>query len=301
MTDLILIVEDDPVFLKLTSSILSRKGYLVVIADTARSAQQILENDSERITVVILDWAIPDLSGLELLKWMRKKTKFDSIQVIMQTGMKGPEHIRQGIDAGAYYYLVKPTRPEVLLSTIRSAIRSGNNQKRLASKLKKAENLLELLDEAYFTFKTVDQAELLAVAIANICERFDTAMLVSEILTNAVEHGNLAITYEEKTDLTNNGNLDKEIKRRLADEKYKDRIVKVSLRKEGNSMRLVIEDEGHGFEFEKFLQFDDSRMFDNHGRGIAMANSSLNVEYLNRGNKVVVNLPLKITETTLLS
>ncbi len=301
MTDLILIVEDDPVFLKLTSSILSRKGYLVVIADTARSAQQILENESERITVVILDWAIPDLSGLELLKWMRKKTKFDSIQVIMQTGMKGPEHIRQGIDAGAYYYLVKPTRPEVLLSTIRSAIRSGNNQKRLASKLKKAENLLELLDEAYFTFKTVDQAELLAVAIANICERFDTAMLVSEILTNAVEHGNLAITYEEKTDLTNNGNLDKEIKRRLADEKYKDRIVKVSLRKEGNSMRLVIEDEGHGFEFEKFLQFDDSRMFDNHGRGIAMANSSLNVEYLNRGNKVVVNLPLKITETTLLS
>ncbi len=301
MTDLILIVEDDPVFLKLTSSILSRKGYLVVIADTARSAQQILENESEKITVVILDWAIPDLSGLELLKWMRKKTKFDSIQVIMQTGMKGPEHIRQGIDAGAYYYLVKPTRPEVLLSTIRSAIRSGNNQKRLASKLKKAENLLELLDEAYFTFKTVDQAELLAVAIANICERFDTAMLVSEILTNAVEHGNLAITYEEKTDLTNNGNLDKEIKRRLADEKYKDRIVKVSLRKEGNSMRLVIEDEGHGFEFEKFLQFDDSRMFDNHGRGIAMANSSLNVEYLNRGNKVVVNLPLKITETTLLS
>ena len=301
MTDLILIVEDDPVFLKLTSSILSRKGYLVVIADTARSAQQILENESERITVVILDWAIPDLSGLELLKWMRKKTKFDSIQVIMQTGMKGPEHIRQGIDAGAYYYLVKPTRPEVLLSTIRSAIRSGNNQKRLASKLKKAENLLELLDEAYFTFKTVDQAELLAVAIANICERFDTAMLVSEILTNAVEHGNLAITYEEKTNLTNNGNLDKEIKRRLADEKYKDRIVKVSLRKEGNSMRLVIEDEGHGFEFEKFLQFDDSRMFDNHGRGIAMANSSLNVEYLNRGNKVVVNLPLKITETTLLS
>ena len=219
----------------------------------------------------------------------------------MQTGMKGPEHIRQGIDAGAYYYLVKPTRPEVLLSTIRSAIRSGNNQKRLASKLKKAENLLELLDEAYFTFKTVDQAELLAVAIANLCERFDTAMLVSEILTNAVEHGNLAITYEEKTDLTNNGNLDKEIKRRLADEKYKERIVKVSLRKEGNSMRFVIEDEGHGFEFEKFLQFDDSRMFDNHGRGIAMANSSLNVEYLNRGNKVVVKLPLKITETTLLS
>jgi DNA-binding response OmpR family regulator len=301
MTDLILIVEDDPVFLKLTSSILSRKGYLVVIADTARSAQQILENESEKITVVILDWAIPDLSGLELLKWMRKEPKFDSIQVIMQTGMNGPEHIRQGIDAGAYYYLVKPTRPEVLLSTIRSAIRSGNNQKRLVSKLKKAENLLELLDEAYFTFKTIDQAELLAVAIANICERFDTAMLVSEILTNAVEHGNLAITYEEKTDLTNNGNLDKEIEKRLADEKYKDRIVKVSLRKEGNSMRLVIEDEGQGFEFEKFLQFDDSRMFDNHGRGIAMANSSLNVEYLNCGNKVVVNLPLKITETTLLS
>lgn len=198
MKDLILIVEDNPVFLKLTSSILSNEGYLLIIADNAKSAQQIIGNESERISVVILDWSMPDMSGLELLKWIRKKSEFDCIQVIMQTGMNGPEHIRQGIDAGAYYYLVKPTRREILLSTIRAAIRSSNNQKRLTSKLKKAENLLELLDEAYFSYKTVDQAELLAVVIANICQRSDTAMLVSEILTNAVEHGNLAITYEGK-------------------------------------------------------------------------------------------------------
>lgn len=66
-------------------------------------------------------------------------------------------------------------------------------------------------------------------------------------------------------------------------------------------MQLIIEDEGEGFEFEKFLQFDDSRMFHNHGRGIAMANSNLNIEYLNSGNKVVVRLPLKTTGMAILS
>ena len=49
MKDLILIVEDNPVFLKLTSSILSNEGYLLIIADNAKSAQQIIENESERI------------------------------------------------------------------------------------------------------------------------------------------------------------------------------------------------------------------------------------------------------------
>ena len=236
------------------------------------------------------------MSGIELLRWIREQPTFESIQVIMQTGMDKPENIKEGIDAGAYYYLTKPIRREVLLSTIHAAILDHEHQKELLTKLKQAENSFRLLDEAVFRFHTVTEGEFMAVRIANICAIPEEAMYVSELLSNAVEHGNLGITYEEKTALIESGTLQNEIDRRVTLPEYKNRKVKVSLKKEGVTLSVMIEDEGNGFDFQKFLRFDDSRIFDNHGRGIAIVNSYLNMQYLDKGNKVLVKLALKENE-----
>ncbi|GDX52800.1 hypothetical protein LBMAG27_18470 [Bacteroidota bacterium] len=289
----ILLVDDDPLCIKLISPLLTNAGYSLLTAENAKDAQQLLEQNTDQIAVVLLDWEMPVMNGIELLKWIREQSKFETIQVIMQTGMDQPENIKEGIDAGAYYYLTKPIKREVLLSTIHAAIVDHEHQKELLTKLKQAENSFRLLDEAVFHFHTVVEGEFLAVRIANICAVPEEAMYVSELLSNAVEHGNLGITYEEKTAMIENGTLQEEIEKRLVAEVYKDRRVKVSMKKEDGIINLVIEDEGNGFEFEKFLLFDDSRIFDNHGRGIAIVNSYLNMQYLDKGNKVMVKLTLK--------
>lgn len=49
---------------------------------------------------------------------------------------------------------------------------------------------------------------------------------------------------------------------------------------------------GNGFDFEKYLQFDDGRVLDNHGRGIAIVNALLTLNYLEKGNKAVIEIPL---------
>ncbi|MEI7802664.1 MAG: response regulator [Bacteroidota bacterium] len=293
MTQTILLVDDDPLCIKLISPLLTSAGYSLLTAENAKDAQQLLEQNTDQIAVVLLDWEMPVMNGIELLKWIREQSKFETIQVIMQTGMDQPENIKEGIDAGAYYYLTKPIKREVLLSTIHAAIVDHEHQKELLTKLKQAENSFRLLDEAVFHFHTVVEGEFLAVRIANICAVPEEAMYVSELLSNAVEHGNLGITYEEKTAMIENGTLQEEIEKRLVAEVYKDRRVKVSMKKEEGIINLVIEDEGNGFEFEKFLLFDDSRIFDNHGRGIAIVNSYLNMQYLDKGNKVMVKLALK--------
>lgn len=293
MIQTILLVDDDPLFIKLVSPLLSKEGYSLLTANNAKDAQVILQQNSEQIAVVLLDWEMPEMSGIELLKWIKEQPPLEPIQVIMQTGMDKPENIKQGIDAGAYYYLTKPIKREILLSTIHAAIQDHEHQKELLTKLKQAENSFRLLDEAVFHFHTVAEGEFLAVRIANICAVPEEAMYVSELLSNAVEHGNLGITYEEKTALIENGKLQDEIETRLNDQQYKNRRVRVSMKKEEGIIHMVIEDEGDGFEFEKFLQFDDSRIFDNHGRGIAIVNSYLNMQYLDKGNKVIVKLALK--------
>lgn len=293
MTQTILLVDDDALCIKLISPLLINAGYTLLTAENAKEAQLILEQNNEQIAVVLLDWEMPEMNGIQLLRWIREQPKFETIQVIMQTGMDQPENIKEGIDAGAYYYLTKPIKREVLLSTIHAAIQDHEHQKELLTKLKQAENSFRLLDEAVFHFHTMAEGEFLAVRIANICAIPEEAMYVSELLANAVEHGNLGITYEEKTNLIESGKLQDEIEIRLNNHQYKNRRVRVSMKKEEGTIHLVIEDEGDGFEFEKFLQFDDSRIFDNHGRGIAIVNSYLNMQYLDKGNKVIVKLTLK--------
>lgn len=296
MIQTILLVDDDPIFIKLISPLLSKEGYSLLTAADAHDAQIILQQNSKHISVVLLDWEMPNMSGIELLRWIRQQPEFESIQVIMQTGMDKAENIKEGIDAGAYYYLTKPIKREVLLSTIHAAIQDHEHQKELLTKLKQAENSFRLLDEAVFHFHSVAEGEFLAVRIANICAVPEEAMYVSELLSNAVEHGNLKITYEEKTALIESGTLQEEIEKRLSQPELQKRRVKVSLKKENGILIVTVEDEGDGFDFQKYLQFDDSRIFDNHGRGIAIVNSYLNMQYLDKGNKVQVKLSLKEIE-----
>lgn len=286
-------IDDDPLFIELISPIILKESYTLLTANDAVTGREILNKNSADISVILLDWDMPGMNGIELLKWIREQPQFEPIQVIMQTGMDNPEQIKTGIDTGAYFYLTKPVKKEVLLSTIRAAVLDYNRQKELLNKLQLSENSFRLLEEGVFKYRTVQEGDFLAVRIANVCPVPEEAMFISELLANAVEHGNLGITYDEKTPLIESGKLQDEIERRLQLPENKNKFVKVSVKKNGEKFTVLIEDEGKGFDFEKYLKFDDSRIFDNHGRGIAISASYLDLKYLEKGNKVLVTFPLK--------
>ena len=118
-------------------------------------------------------------------------------------------------------------------------------------------------------------------------------MVIAELINNAVEHGNLGIDYEEKTKLVSEGKWFAEVERRLALPENANKHVRVHLKKEQGNLFVEIEDQGPGFDFERFLTIDESRLFDNHGRGIAIAGSSLDVRFVRPGNKVIVSISLQ--------
>ena len=146
-----------------------------------------------------------------------------------------------------------------------------------------------------FEFTNLNQADALAAVLAQSCPNPDKIIMgISELLINAIEHGNLAITYEEKSELTMKGDWKSEVSKRLADEKYSSRIAKVDLVRDKEKISITIEDEGAGFNWQKYMEFDPARAFDAHGRGIATANQICfdSLEYKGRGNIVIVTVNL---------
>jgi anti-sigma regulatory factor (Ser/Thr protein kinase) len=115
-------------------------------------------------------------------------------------------------------------------------------------------------------------------------------MGISEIFLNAIEHGNLGITYDDKTELLDSGTWAQEVERRLAlpENAHKEVVVRVT--RTADHLTVLVRDCGPGFDFSKYLHFDETRVFHNHGRGIAIVSSDLKLEFLGNGNTVRITI-----------
>lgn len=291
--DTVLIVDDDPAFLLLIKTILGNQGYRLLTAPDGKEAQSLIQQEDEPITVILLDWEMPKMNGIELLKWLKEQPEYEHTPVIMQTAKDSAENIREGINAGAFYYLTKPVDQDVLRSIVRVALADARSREALLHKLKENENPFELLIDGMFRFRTLTEGEFLAIRIANASPVPEKVMAISELITNAVEHGNLGITYDEKTRYVTDGQWYGEVTRRLELTQYADKYVQLHVKKDPSKLTVVIEDQGDGFDYKKYLDFDEARVFDNHGRGIAITMSALDIQYLGNGNTVVVTIPFE--------
>jgi CheY-like chemotaxis protein len=294
--DTILIADDDPVVRLVVRAILEPQGYVLHAAVDGKSARAILEQEGSRIKAIVLDWQMPEMSGIELLRWIKQQPEFGNTPVIMQTAMDSPENIREGIEAGAFYYLTKPIDEHLLPSVVRAALEDSSYKESLLRQLQESQNPLGILQEGAFQFRTLKEGERLALWIANACNCPAAAMGVNEIFINAIEHGNLGITYDEKTQYMSDGTWIAEVERRLALPECAGKHVDVRIARFPDSLSVLVQDQGPGFDYAQYLQFDEERVFHNHGRGIAMASSALDLQYRGNGNTVLVTIPIENTD-----
>ncbi len=118
MAEKILVVDDEPDTVSLLSMTLARVGYSVVKATSGKSCLEQVQK--EKPDLIVLDVMLPDMSGLEVLKALRASA--DETPVVFFTAKGRVEDMTQGIEAGAYRYLVKPTSRERLLETVKAAL-----------------------------------------------------------------------------------------------------------------------------------------------------------------------------------
>ncbi len=288
----ILIVDDEAIEREIIRESLSDDGYKLLTARNGLEAQQILSVSGSDIDLVLLDWVMPEMSGLELLDWIRKDSDLRDLGVILQSGRTSAEDVDEGIGRGAYYYLTKPYQIAQLRAIVRAALADSELKQDLEEKIRQKRAICRLMTEGTFHLRTLDEAESLAIGLSSACQAHDCGLGLLELLINAVEHGNLQISYPEKSRLLEEADYEAEIKRRLEMPENLTKKVVVSVEKSDQEMKITIVDCGPGFDFEKYLLFDQDRVFDAHGRGILLARAMVKLEYIEPGNEVRVTLPL---------
>ncbi|PQO31823.1 response regulator [Bremerella cremea] len=117
----ILVVDDDDIALEMIEHYLSQEGFLVHTALDGREALELLE--TREIHIVITDWEMPVMNGLELCRHIRQRFTEHYIYCILLTSRGRHEEIVEGMASGADDFMVKPFNPPELLARINAGIR----------------------------------------------------------------------------------------------------------------------------------------------------------------------------------
>lgn len=158
------------------------------------------------------------------------------------------------------------------------------------------ESSANFLIEAKFQFKTLNEAYSVANFLSTACPNPRLVIVgLSEMFINGIEHGNLGITYEEKTKLQEEDNWIPEIERRLKLPENLHKFVEVEFKKTPSEIRIKVTDQGNGFDWRKFKKLDHEHRYHVHGRGIPLAQSLVfeNLQFSEKGNEVTCVIPLE--------
>lgn len=292
----VLAVDDEEFNLDILQTDLEEAGFDVVRAQDGVMALEKLQEHSDT-DIVVLDRMMPLMDGMEVLHRLKSDPRYRDIPVILQTAAAQSRQVEEGIRAGAYYYLSKPYDEQMLIGIVRAALHESRNFAQMREEVRKHRNVLGLIEQARFRFRTLEEAKSVAYYVANCCpDPENTVLGLSELMINAVEHGNLGITYDEKTQLILSGKWEEEVRRRLRLSENAGRCAKLVFENDGDMITIVISDKGMGFDWENYIDFDPERMTHPHGRGIAMAHniSFSEMEYLEGGRKVICRIPVRV-------
>lgn len=119
----ILIVEDERDVRELMSLHLNREGYCTTEAENGEEGMK--KADAENFHLIILDWMMPKMSGLESIKHVRQNLKL-TVPILMATARVETSDIVLGLESGADDYLTKPFEIPVFLARVRALLRRGS-------------------------------------------------------------------------------------------------------------------------------------------------------------------------------
>lgn len=288
-TAVVLAVDDETYNLKIISYHLKDENFEVVTAGDGLEAWDLLVKNPEKFDTILLDRSMPRMSGMELLKKIKLHDILKTIPVIFQTAMKHQDDILEGLQAGAYYYLTKPYKRDDLRAIVNAAVSDSIKYKKLKDKTDKVLKAFAYIKKGEFEVSTPQQGEQLSALLSSACpEPRRVVVGLWELILNGIEHGNLGISYDEKSKLNKENQWTAEIQRRLSLSENKAKSVEIHMNRYENDIEFIIQDQGDGFDWQSYLDISPERAFDSHGRGIAMAcmYSFDKVEYHGTGNIV---------------
>jgi len=135
----ILVVDDSPIDRKLLEQALSREQYTVLSAESGKEAIQLFAE--HRPPLVITDWLMPDVTGIELCQRIRLESQESYTYIIILTAMTEKDKLVKGLGAGADDYLTKPFHANELLARVGVGRRIADLHRQIEAKSRVLEEL----------------------------------------------------------------------------------------------------------------------------------------------------------------
>jgi len=240
---------------------------------------------------VLSDINMSEMSGIELLEKV-KSVKPETI-VVMLTSYNSEQYVVEAMKLGANNYLKKPILKDTFLTFLRKyqhIIEMSDLERQVSS--------FQLKHDFSLTFPTsfdiIPSIVNLLVAesdgVLTTEKQLDIRLGLSELLLNAVEHGNLGISFLEKSDAITNDTLPLLYNARLLIPEMIQRFVEVRYSFKNNFCEWIITDQGKGFDFKAIPDpSSEEGLLRLHGRGIFICKFQFDdMEYLGCGNQVRV-------------
>lgn len=285
----ILLADDDGILRLMVSRQLQDAGYRVLEAESGEQALHLLEEPPVLAVVeaLIVDRRMGDIDGLELARQLKSNPSMRHLPIIMLTASGKPEQIRQGLEAGVFYYLNKPTPMNVLQSVLDMAVQESRRRNTLRREMHGHRSSFQLMQSGSFAFRTLAEVEQLACFVASSFPDPQRVLAgLAELMINAVEHGLLGIGYAEKGQLLQSGHWRAEVERRL--HAVETAYATLTFTRREHGCYVSIRENGPGFNWREFLSFNPARAGDMHGRGIAQASAAFDqVTFNEAGNEAV--------------
>ena len=142
-TKSILIVDDNPMNLLLTSKVLENNGYLTKTSEDGKSA--LLEIEKEIPSLILLDVNMPVMDGFEVCRTINKNEKWKEIPVIFLTANAQTENLVEGFEAGGVDYITKPFKSEELLVRVKNHLELADSKKTILEMNKSRDKLYSII------------------------------------------------------------------------------------------------------------------------------------------------------------
>ena len=145
----ILIADDEPNQLELMSFNLSNAGYSIIKATNGKEAIELIENHSPDL--IILDWMMPKMSGIDVCRTLRSRSETKQIPIIILSARSEDSDKSLGLDTGADDYISKPFSPKELISRVKALLRRARPA--LVNDILQFNDLTLSLSEMIVTYK----------------------------------------------------------------------------------------------------------------------------------------------------
>lgn len=199
---------------------------------------------------VVLDAVSGAVAG-ELLDGLRRS----GVIVTMLVEAEDLSAIEVGLVSGVAGFAVKPVEARTLMAAMLLPGGDGLNP-----------------SGGNFPFRTLEDVSGLSQLVAGLCPGADSVQIaLSELMNNAIEHGNLGLGFERKGELMSMGAWRNEVERLLGLAEHAERFAWLRVETRPREVRFLIRDQGQGFDPQPYLDLDPARSVEPHGRGIAIA------------------------------